>query len=444
VDLFLPMLVVGLVTSVHCVAMCGSMVLTYAVKDDTQGGFVRRLVPHVAYQGSKMLSYVLVGLALGAVGAAFDLGGVRGWVTAAAGLFMVFLGLQMTGRFPALRKFTLRPPKALVAALVRTRKRANDEIAEGEFNLATPITFGLLTGLMPCGPLQGAQLAAAATGSPISGALAMLGFGLGTAPLMLGFGAVSGMLSAKFQKRMMLVAAVLVMGLGLVMLNRGAMLLGSPVTGQTVKAAVLGTPQPAESDAEYAEGTDGVVEVPLTIADVQFVPSNLQIPADRPVRLIVDRQEDNACSDQLAVPQLGVLVDLKPFDTTVVELPAADSGTYTLTCGMGMMYGQIVAGAPGAASAARGLGFSPLLLGALGAIVFGLWWFSPQRVRKAGSATSPHGRASDPRKNAPQPQPAPQAAATIFGFKPAEVVLIGAVISVAVLFGLAAGGLLTS
>ena len=36
----------------------------------------------------------------------------------------------------------------------------------------------------------------------------------------------------------------------------------------------------------------------------------MSIPAGTPVRLIVDRQEDNTCSDQIAVPQMGVLEDL--------------------------------------------------------------------------------------------------------------------------------------
>jgi plastocyanin domain-containing protein len=68
------------------------------------------------------------------------------------------------------------------------------------------------------------------------------------------------------------------------------------------------------------------------------------IPADKPVRLIVDRREANACSAQLAVPQLGVLATLKDNGTTVVELPAAKAGSYTLTCGMGMMAGTLTVG----------------------------------------------------------------------------------------------------
>lgn len=340
-NLFLPMLGVGLVTGVHCVAMCGTMVLTYAIKDDATGPWYRRMAPHFAYQGAKIFSYTAVGLLLGAIGAAFDLGGIRGWVSVLAGVFMVLLGLNMTGRFPWLRYLTFRPPPFLVKAVGSTRKKAMAEAREGRRNLSTPLTFGLLTGLMPCGPLQSAQLAAAGAGSASAGALAMLGFGLGTAPLLLAFGAVSGILTTRFKERMMTVAALTVMVLGLVMLNRGLMLVGSPVTAQTVKTAILGTTNTG-SGARFTQTANGVARVDLVIKNTQFQPSTVSVPANQRVQLVVDRQEDNACSAQLAVPQLGVLAVLKANGTTVVDLPASKAGTYTLTCGMGMMSGRLV------------------------------------------------------------------------------------------------------
>ena len=89
---------------------------------------------------------------------------------------MILMGLNMTGKFPILRHLTLRPPKFLMKALQRVRRKANADETAGESSLATPIMFGSLTGLMPCGPLQAAQLAAAGTGSIHGGAVAMLGF----------------------------------------------------------------------------------------------------------------------------------------------------------------------------------------------------------------------------------------------------------------------------
>ncbi len=102
-SLFIPMLVLGLVTSVHCVAMCGPLVLTYAVKGEVDGPWYRRMTPNAAYQGAKILSYMTVGLVLGLVGSAFNLAGIRGYVMVGAAVFMILLGLSMTGLFPGLR-----------------------------------------------------------------------------------------------------------------------------------------------------------------------------------------------------------------------------------------------------------------------------------------------------------------------------------------------------
>ncbi|MBU4555647.1 MAG: sulfite exporter TauE/SafE family protein [Actinobacteria bacterium] len=343
--LFISMLTLGLVTSVHCVSMCGPMVVTYAVKGEEGGPWQRKLVPNLAYQLAKITSYVIVGLALGAIGSAFNIDGVRPYIMLVAGAFMIIMGLGMTGKFPWAARLSPRPPKFLMTALSKTRRKANADAEAGESTLATPISFGLLTGLMPCAPLMAAQLAAAGTGSVLGGGVAMLAFGIGTSPLMLIFGTASSLLPKQLKQKMMSVLAVVVILFGGMYLNRAAMRLGSPITLNTAKQAFLGAPAGnPEASASFTAAADGVVEVPLTIQNTQFSPSLLQIPADKPVRLLVDRKEDNACSDQLSIPQLGVTVDLKPNDVTIVELPASKAGQYTLTCGMGMMSGQLSVG----------------------------------------------------------------------------------------------------
>lgn len=422
-DYLIPMVGVGLVTSIHCISMCGGLVMTYAVKGEQTGDFKRRMLPHVAYQSAKIASYVFVGFLLGILGAFLDIGGIRGWVTMFAGLYMILLGINMTGRFPALNRLTPRPPKFLKSAIAKTRKKAASEAAEGESHISTPVTFGLLTGFMPCGPLQAAQLAAAGAGSAAAGALTMLGFGLGTAPLMLAFGAVSGYLGANMKKRLMSVAAIVIAVLGLVMLNRGAMLVGSPVTAQTIKQAVIGSPV-SDDVTEIVRGDDGVAEITLVIEDVRFQPSTLTLPENEPVRLVVDRREDNACSDQIAMPQLGVFENLAPFATTVVEIPAAKAGSYTLTCGMGMMYGVVNVGSAAGGGASPGALLA--IAGMLGALGYWFW-----RTRQPKPAELPAGAG---RKPVPD-------VALLFGFTPQEVVVIAAALGAAIIAGLAFGGL---
>jgi heme/copper-type cytochrome/quinol oxidase subunit 2 len=136
------------------------------------------------------------------------------------------------------------------------------------------------------------------------------------------------------------VSAVAVIVFGLVLIDRGSMLVGSPVTFESARRAITGTGS-ADIAREWRV-RDGVATFDLVISDTRFVPDTVRLPAGRPARIRVDRREAVACSDQLAIPQLGVLADLMPNGITIVEVPAGVAGSYTLTCGMGMMSGTLV------------------------------------------------------------------------------------------------------
>jgi len=430
VNLFFPMLVSGLLTSAHCVMMCGNMVLSYAVKGSEEGPLAKRMTPHFVYHSAKIVSYTLVGLLLGSVGA-FISQDARSWVSVLAGVYMVLLGLNMTGKFPALNVLTPRPPRFLMTAISKLRRKANSDAADGDSTLVTPLTFGLMTGLMPCGPLIAAQVAAAGSGSPLTGALGMLGFGLGTAPLMLGYGAAASFLGVRFKKYMAVAAAIVIIVLGGVMLNRGATALGSPVTFNTIKTAVVGGQPVALDESQFKTGADGVIEVPLVIENVRFQPQTLAIPADKPVRLIVDRRENNACSEQLFIPNLGIQVPLTPNGVTTVDLPATAAGSYQLTCQMGMMSGTLQVGAGAPQSAAGGI--SPLMIMLVALIGAGVGlYLRREAARRAAeeAARSKKGKRHAP----PTPQPA------WLGFSKPELLLGGSAVFLAAFIGLLFGG----
>lgn len=418
----ISMLVLGLGTSLHCVSMCGPLVLTYAVKGEQGGPWYRRITPNVAYQGAKAVSYMTVGLLLGAVGSLIDLDAVRPYVMYLAGAFMIVLGLGMTGRVRWAAKLTPKPPKWLMTVLGKLRRKSTADADAGESSLATPITFGLMTGLLPCGPLMAAQVAAATSGSAIMGGLGMFAFALGTAPLMVAFGTAGSLIPAAWKHRMMTVLAVGVMVFGLVFINRGLMLTGAPVNFNTLKAAVAGSQ--AVDTTEYQTGADGVVEVPLVIENVKFTPQTVSIPADKPVRLIVDRREDSSCSDQVALPQLGIIRDVAPFATTVIDIPATKAGSYTLTCGMGMMAGQLLVG--GGASSGGG---SPILWLAIATLAAAALYFIKRKRDEAAAVASQGKRAST------------SSASLVFGFTHTELGLVLIAIAAALIAGLVMGGM---
>ena len=70
------------------------------------------------------------------------------------------------------------------------------------------------------------QLYALGTGSAYKGALAMLIFSLGTVPLMLTFGALSGLITKGYTKTLLKFSGILVVVLGMVMGTRGLALVG--------------------------------------------------------------------------------------------------------------------------------------------------------------------------------------------------------------------------
>lgn len=203
--------VVGLVNSLHCIAMCGginlSLCVSYRTKSDNG---LSRLLPSVLYNSGRVISYTLIGGIVGAIGSVINISPrAQGLGAILAGSFMLLMGLNMLNVFPALRKITPRMPKIFGNKIYN------------QIGKSGPFVVGLLNGLMPCGPLQTVQIYALGTGSFVTGALSMFLFSIGTVPLMFGFGAVSSMMSDKFTAKMMRISAILVMALGCVMLIMG-------------------------------------------------------------------------------------------------------------------------------------------------------------------------------------------------------------------------------
>ena len=101
---YVVLFVIGLLTSVHCIAMCGGINLTQSVT----GSASHPLCHSILYNLGRLVSYTVIGGVLGLIGgaAAITLRG-RGIIGLAAGIFMVLMGINMLGHFGFLRKLSL-------------------------------------------------------------------------------------------------------------------------------------------------------------------------------------------------------------------------------------------------------------------------------------------------------------------------------------------------
>ncbi len=374
-NLVVPMFVAGLLTSFHCVMMCGNLVLSYAVKGAEEGPLVRRMVPHLAYHGAKILSYMLVGLLLGSIGM-FISEQARSWVSVFAGAYMIVLGLIMTGKFPALSVLTPRPPRFIVSALSKLRRRSAAE--DSGPHVATPVAFGAMSGLMPCGPLQAAQLAAAGSGSAVAGASMMFAFGLGTMPLMLFYGGAASFLSGKFKARMGVFASIAIIILGLVMIDRGATALGSPLNFNAVRTAVV-RPRAGRGDRRDRARRRRRRGDPAGHREHGLRPRRDRAAGERGGPHRRGPPRGRRVLRRAVDPAARRSAEAEPNGTTVVEVPASAAGTYQMTCQMGMMSGTVIVGA-GGGNAAR---TAPLFwIFGIGAAVGGGVWLYRRNTSK--------------------------------------------------------------
>lgn len=90
-----------------------------------------------------------------------------------------------------------------------------------------------------------------------------------------------------------------------------------------------------------ATAPGGAVTVDIRV-EGGYSPSVIEVPAGSRVRMMLDRREDNPCSDELVIPDFGIRRALPAFRKTMVEFTATP-GTHEFKCGMGMLHGSIVA-----------------------------------------------------------------------------------------------------
>lgn len=332
--------VIGLITSVHCIAMCGGIGLSQSLPTNKQA---KTFIPALQYNIGRVCSYTMIGLILGLAGGIIGGGSevgvpimLQAILKIVAGLIMVVMGINMLGIFPWLRKFSLHTPVAVVKFIGDKRLAAKG-----------PFIIGFLNGIMPCGPLQAMWIVAFASASPVSGALSMLMFSLGTVPLMLGLGSAVSLLGRRFTSQVMKVGAILVVVMGLAMFTQGGALSGMmPVV--SVNTSAVEEEIIEETTLEISE--ESVEDLSQTDDGVQVINSNLvrgsypeiTVQTGVPVRWIIDAPAENinGCNAVMVIPNYGIQQALQPGEN-IIEFTPEESGVFNYSCWMGMVYGKI-------------------------------------------------------------------------------------------------------
>lgn len=199
---------VGLLSSVHCIGMCGPLASVGCRAGLSRSSFLAPLL----FVVGKLASYSLIGLLAGTVGAAFIASGALGQATAVISLCGGVLMLVVL--FLTHLNLTSRHLVRLSTGIARVSLRSG---------FRAPLLLGIAASLLPCGLLYAAAARCAVAGEPLVSMSLMQAFGLGTSPALLGVGTLMRLIPPRWS-RFGGIAAETVMALtALVLVWRGVM-----------------------------------------------------------------------------------------------------------------------------------------------------------------------------------------------------------------------------
>jgi len=169
----------------HCIGMCGPIVVSLSLNLKGKNLFL----PHLLYNTGRVITYTVLGGVMGATGSftlvAAHIAGIQRGAMILAGVIIIVMALAMSGWLPLGRLFgDCYNPDGIITRGFRKLSQVK--------STATYFPIGLLLGLLPCGPVYTALLAAAGAGmntaAPLEGIIkgmaVMMSFGIGTIPAL--------------------------------------------------------------------------------------------------------------------------------------------------------------------------------------------------------------------------------------------------------------------
>ncbi len=298
-----------------------------------------RGTPILLFLSAKLVAYTLLGLLLGWLGSVLQLTPYsRAALQIGIGVFMLGTAARLFNIHPVFRYFVIEPPR-FITRFIRRYARNSDS------SFVTPVFLGALTVLIPCGVTQAMMVLAIGTGNSLTGAAIMFAFILGTTPVFFGLAYVATRLGEALHARFLQVAGAVVLILGLLSIEGGLNLMGSPYSFSNVLNAVgtsLSDASASGDNAAQAAQPDADGSVTIHVYNTAYAPNLIRAPTGKPVTLTLITNGTTGCTRSFVIPALGAQRVLPESGSTQFQISTqAASGDLRFTCSMGMYSGHI-------------------------------------------------------------------------------------------------------
>lgn len=202
----------GLLGSFHCAVMCGPIAISLPSSDKTKLNF---LLERLAYNFGRVTVYTFFGMIFGFFGERIFMAGFQQIISIAIGIAILIYLLK-----PLLPKnknvFTIQSGKSKLSFLKNIFAKFYSKNSK-----ASLFGIGVLNGFLPCGFVYIALTGAVALRTPVSGALFMALFGIGTLPMMVGIAMSKNFVHLSLRRRINKLSPVIALIFALIFIIRG-------------------------------------------------------------------------------------------------------------------------------------------------------------------------------------------------------------------------------
>ena len=326
---FLVVILIGLAAGIStCMALIGGLILGISSRHaelHPEATTSQKFKPHLFFNFGRLVSYGILGGVIGLLGSVFRLSSsMLGFLIIFAGIIMFVLGLKMTEIFPRLSGGGLMLPKSISRLF-----GLHGEIKE--YSHRNSFITGALTFFLPCGFTQAIQVYAISTGSFHQGALIMFLFALGTMPGLLGIGGLTSVVKGVFARYFFKFVALVLLILAVLNISNGYNLTG------IILASSNNVSQQKELSGTMING-ERVVEIIQSGSG--YLPSEVTVKKDIPVKLLVNATNLYVCSVIFVVPKFNIWSRLNEGINEIKFTPT-EAGPVKFSCAMGMYTGII-------------------------------------------------------------------------------------------------------
>jgi len=201
----------GLISSFHCVGMCGPIAMMLPVDRTNEA---KRVTQIITYHFGKLTAYGLLGLIFGLLGKSFYLAGLQQQMSIILGILMIMVAVVPEKEFA---KYNFSKP--IYRIITKVKSSLGQQFKSKSYK--SLFTIGLLNGFLPCGMVYVAIFGAIAMQSISMGIVYMLLFGLGTIPLLTAVIYISNLLSFSFRVTLQKMIPLVAVLIGMLFIIRG-------------------------------------------------------------------------------------------------------------------------------------------------------------------------------------------------------------------------------